>query len=134
MNKRDIKAKQSLVKATDSIRDKFRQVRSTHLENKRLLEEQYKPITKKLTKLIDFKDKKSKRVSLDPKVETETLFYQKPERIVIDPIDATPPSQQQLGSHFIPSQFLPNSSFSDIDFDSDDDIANIKKNNKKTFS
>lgn len=50
MNKRDIRAKQAVVRATDSIRNKFHQIRSTHLENTRLLEEQYKPITKKLNR------------------------------------------------------------------------------------
>lgn len=60
MNNRDLRAKQSLAKATESVRNKFRQVRFAHLENKRLLEEQYKPITKRLGKLIDFKEKKSK--------------------------------------------------------------------------
>lgn len=53
MDKRDVQAKRSLIQATESIRNKFNQVRSTNLENKRLLEEQYKPITKRLGKLID---------------------------------------------------------------------------------
>lgn len=63
MNWRDLKAKQSLARATDSIRNKFRQIRSTHLENKRLLEEQYKPISKRLGKLIEFKEDKTKKKS-----------------------------------------------------------------------
>lgn len=53
MNAKDLKAKQSLAKATESVRNKYQELRSAHLENKRLLEEQYKPITKRLGNLID---------------------------------------------------------------------------------
>lgn len=48
MDRSDFRAKHSLARATESVRDKFRQIRSTQLENKRLLEEQYKPVTKRL--------------------------------------------------------------------------------------
>lgn len=54
-----MRAKNALVKATESVRNKFQQIRSTHLENNRLLEEQYKPITKRLGKLIDAKSEKT---------------------------------------------------------------------------
>jgi len=61
MNKKDIHAKQSLVKATDAIRNKFREIRSSDLESKRLLEKHYKPITKRLGSLISFQETKAKK-------------------------------------------------------------------------
>lgn len=47
------RAKLSLAKATDSVRNKFEQLRNERLETSRLLEKQYKPITQKLVELID---------------------------------------------------------------------------------
>jgi hypothetical protein len=47
------KVKISLAQATNSVRNKFQQLRNEHLENDRLLEEQYSPITKRLGRLID---------------------------------------------------------------------------------
>lgn len=58
MQRRDVKAKESLARASDAIRRKFQQVRSAHMENKRILEEHYKPITKRLGQLIDSKVQK----------------------------------------------------------------------------
>lgn len=58
MTATDFKVKQSLAKATKSVRDKFRQLRSMQLEQNRLLEEQYMPITKKLSALIASKKEK----------------------------------------------------------------------------
>lgn len=58
MHRRDLNAKQSLAKASEAIRRKFQHVRSAHMENKRILEEQYKPITKRLGQLIDTKQQK----------------------------------------------------------------------------
>lgn len=52
-NKDYYKLKESLAEATASVRDKFRQLRSSKVEENRLLEEQYKPITGKLGKLIE---------------------------------------------------------------------------------
>lgn len=94
MDAKDLKAKASLAKATASVRNKFHQVRSAHLENKRLLEQQYKPITKRLGELITLKDKKTK-ASSPPAVKT--------------------PSLQR--------QWLPISTFTDIDGPSDDDMS-----------
>lgn len=53
--------KLSLAQATDSVRDKFRKLRSEDFETSRLLEEQFKPITKKLGVLIKSSVKKKKK-------------------------------------------------------------------------
>lgn len=45
--------KLSLVQATNSVRDKFNALRNEHLETHRLLEEQFKPITKRLNKVLE---------------------------------------------------------------------------------
>lgn len=54
--------KQELAKATQSVRNKFRQLRSSYLEENRLLEQQYKPIIKRLSALIET-EKSGKKVS-----------------------------------------------------------------------
>lgn len=46
------KVKQSLIEATQSVRNKFNEIHNIDLESRRLLEEQFKPITKRLNKLI----------------------------------------------------------------------------------
>lgn len=53
MNKREKELKQSVVKATESIRNKFKELFNEKSANKYILEEQYKPITTKLSSLID---------------------------------------------------------------------------------
>lgn len=49
----DKKVKLSLVQATNSVRNKFNALRNEDLETDRLLEEQFKPITQRLTKVIN---------------------------------------------------------------------------------
>lgn len=46
------KVKESLIEATEAVRNKFKRLRSNDLESTRLLEEQYKPITKRLGQFI----------------------------------------------------------------------------------
>jgi predicted DNA-binding transcriptional regulator YafY len=59
------KLKLSLAQATDSVRNKFKELRGERIETNRLLEEQFKPITKRLTKLIDTNDKVKKKKPSD---------------------------------------------------------------------
>lgn len=49
---REQRLKHSLVNATETVRNKFQQLRKDHLEVRKNLEDQYKPITKKLSGLI----------------------------------------------------------------------------------
>lgn len=53
--KSEKKIKLAVVQATEHIRNKFKEIHDERKENDRLLDEQYKPITKKLKNLIDAK-------------------------------------------------------------------------------
>lgn len=62
--------KLSLALATDSVRDKFRKLRSDDLETGRLLEEQFKPITKKLGILKYVKKAEKKKRKKEPHIDS----------------------------------------------------------------
>lgn len=53
--KSERKIKLAVAQATEHIRNKFKEIHDERKENDRLLDEQYKPITKKLANLIDVK-------------------------------------------------------------------------------
>lgn len=57
MLSQDEKVKQSLIKATESVRQKYKDLINNRVETSRLLERHYKPITNKLGTLIDLNKK-----------------------------------------------------------------------------
>jgi hypothetical protein len=59
MNKKEKDLKLALVRATESVRNKFTNIQNERTETKRVLEEQYKPITKQLGKLIELNERPS---------------------------------------------------------------------------
>lgn len=85
--KSEYKLKQTLAKATKDVRDKFSQIRSSRIEDSRLLEEQYKPITSRLSKLINASSvaapaaaserKKTKELRIVQPIDRPTPFRKK---------------------------------------------------------
>lgn len=55
-----VKVKQELIKATEAVRQKYKDLFNDRIETKRLLEKHYKPITKKLGTLIELNKNNSK--------------------------------------------------------------------------
>lgn len=79
------RVKFSLAKATDAVRNKFQQLRMDHLDSKKMLEQQFKPITTKLGDLISLNqhNKNIKQADLI-NVKREKIDDSKPDVAEID--------------------------------------------------